>query len=73
MQLLPVNFKRFMCLVIDSECSEGASKNPSGIDFINESTTVAIINDKSYICLSYEYYQLTRSQLRHARIFLTTD
>ena len=26
MQLLPVNFKRFMCVVIDSECSEGANK-----------------------------------------------
>ena len=33
MQLLPVNFKRFMCVVIDSECSEGANKNPSGTDF----------------------------------------
>ena len=32
-QLLPVNFKRFMCLVIDSECSEGTNRNPSGIDF----------------------------------------
>ena len=49
MQLLPVNFKRFMCLVIDSECLEGASKNPSGTDFSNESTTVVTINDKSYM------------------------
>ena len=48
-QLLPVNFKRFMCPVIDSECSEGASKNQSGTYFPNESTTVVIINDKSYM------------------------
>ena len=47
MQLLPVNFKRFMCLVIDSECSEGTSRNPSGTDFPNESTTVVTTNDKS--------------------------
>ena len=56
MQLLPVNFKRFTCLVIDSECSEGANRNPSGTDFPNESTTVVTTNDKS--CLSYEYHQL---------------
>ena len=49
MQLLPVNFKRFICLVIDSECSEGASRNSSGTDFLNESTTVVTINDKSYM------------------------
>ena len=49
MQLLPVNFKRFMCVVIDSECSEGANKDPSGADFPNETTTVVTINDKSYM------------------------
>ena len=43
MQLLFVNFKRLMCLVIDSECSEGASRNPSVTDFPNESTTVVTI------------------------------
>ena len=47
MQLLPVNFKRFMCLVIDSECSEGANRNPSRTDLPNESTTVVTTNDKS--------------------------
>ena len=49
MQLLPVKFKRFMCVVIDSECSEGASRNPSGSYFPNESTTVVTINDKLYM------------------------
>ena len=49
MQLLPVIFKRFMCLVIDSEWSEGASGNPNGTDFPNEWTTVVIINDKLYM------------------------
>jgi len=49
-QLLPVNFKRFRSLVIEkSECSEGASRNPSGTAFPNESTTVVITNDKYYM------------------------
>ena len=49
MQLLPVNFKRFICLVIKSECSEGVSRNPSRTDSPNESTTVVTTNDKSYM------------------------
>ena len=49
MQLLPVNFKRFMGLVIDYACSEGVSRNPSGTDFPNESTIVVTINVKSYM------------------------
>ena len=36
-----------MGLVIDSECLEGASRNPSGTDYPNESTAVVTINDKS--------------------------
>ena len=49
MQLLPVNFKRFMCLVNDSERSKGDSRNPSGTSFSNQSTTVVTINDKSHM------------------------
>ena len=72
MQLLLVNFKKIMCLVIDAECSEGASKNPSGTVFpMNQQQWLqSMIN---HICLSYDYYQLTRSHLRQARMFLTTD
>ena len=38
-----------MYLVIESECSEDASRNLSGTYFPNESTTVVTTNDKSYI------------------------
>ena len=72
MQLLPVNFKRLVCLFIDSECSGGASRNPSGTHFpMNQPQWLQSMTN--YICLSYEYHQLTRSHFRPARMFLTTD
>ena len=68
MQLLPVNFKRFMCLVIDSECSEGASRNPIGTEkTMNQPQWLQSMTN--HICLSYAYHQLKRSHLRQARMF----
>ena len=54
-QLVSVNFKRFMCLVIESECSEGASRNSSGTNFpMNQPQWLQpMIN---HICLSCKYH-----------------
>ena len=60
MQLVRVNFEIFMCLVIDPECSEGASRNPSGTEFqMNQPEWSQSMTN--HICLSCEYHQLTRS------------
>ena len=34
-QLVCLNFRIFICLVMESECSEGTTRKPTGIDFPN--------------------------------------
>ena len=46
-QSVRANFRNFIYLVMESECSEGATRKSIGADFPNESTTVVTMNDKS--------------------------
>ena len=48
-QPVRVNLRRFICLVIESEYPEGATRKPIGTDFPKELRTVVTINDKPYM------------------------
>ena len=48
-QPIRINLRRFFCLFMESECSEGAARKPIGTYFPKESTTVITLNDKSYM------------------------
>ena len=54
-QPVQVNLRRFVCLVMESEFSEGVTRKPIGTDFPKESSTFVTINDISYtfvLCVS---------------------
>ena len=48
-QPVRVNLRRFICLLVEFECSEGATRNLIETDFPKESKTIVTINDISYM------------------------